>query len=384
MRSDLIARWRGIAPYIGPLTPIAPWLGILGTGLGLLFAGLATRWVLGSEWMVPLIAPMGGTAALVFIFPASPMSQPWSVIGGTLVATLSGLVATQLNDPIVAAPIALVLTVLLMARLRCLHPPSGAVALTVVLNGAVFQEAGTGYLFSLVLLNAGLLVVGAAVFHNLVRGRPYPHRVAQPLIRHTADAKPTDRIGVTTSDIEAALKTRAEMLDIDPADLAAILHEAEIEAFDRRSGAIRCRDIMSTDVATADRTTTLRRAHELIRTHNVKALPVIEADRTLVGIVTRANLLDRAVAARPRRPLLGLGVASDSFSRMLVEETMTAPVRSVRAETPLGELVPLLSDQGLRILPVVDGDNRLVGIVTQSDLIAALFRARRPVAGVAA
>ncbi len=53
---------------------------------------------------------------------------------------------------------------------------------------------------------------------------------------------------------------------------------------------------------------------------------------------------------------------------------MTTPARSVRPDTPAADLVPLMSEGGLHALPVVDANGQLAGIVTQSDLIAALFQ----------
>ncbi len=52
---------------------------------------------------------------------------------------------------------------------------------------------------------------------------------------------------------------------------------------------------------------------------------------------------------------------------------MTTPVRSARPETLIAALVPLMADGGWHHLPIVSTHGQLVGVVTQSDLIAALF-----------
>jgi len=57
-------------------------------------------------------------------------------------------------------------------------------------------------------------------------------------------------------------------------------------------------------------------------------------------------------------------------------QIMTKTVRTVRQDFHIVELVPLLSDQGLHHIPIVDNEDKLVGMVTQSDLIAALYRGR--------
>ena len=54
---------------------------------------------------------------------------------------------------------------------------------------------------------------------------------------------------------------------------------------------------------------------------------------------------------------------------------MTSPVTTIGADEPVARLVSLMSDAGLRHIPVVDADARLAGIVTRSELIAVLNRA---------
>ncbi len=58
-----------------------------------------------------------------------------------------------------------------------------------------------------------------------------------------------------------------------------------------------------------------------------------------------------------------------------VGSVMTRRVTTVREDTPVVRLVALMTDLGYRHVPVVDGDERLVGIVTRRELIAALHRA---------
>jgi len=51
-------------------------------------------------------------------------------------------------------------------------------------------------------------------------------------------------------------------------------------------------------------------------------------------------------------------------------------VQSALPNTPIGALVSPMADQGLHHMPVVDEGNRVVGIITQTDLLAALFQVR--------
>ena len=93
---------------------------------------------------------------------------------------------------------------------------------------------------------------------------------------------------------------------------------------------------------------------------------MVSPENRVVGIVTVSDLM-RAVT-------LTEGPSSAAFiSYRTVGDIMTAPARVASPETRVTALVPAMSDEGLHAVPVVDADERLVGIVTQSDLIAAAF-----------
>ncbi|MGZ3253432.1 MAG: HPP family protein [Burkholderiaceae bacterium] len=109
-----------------------------GALFGLMLTGLLSYSLLGrASATAYLIAPMGASAVLLFCVPASPLAQPWSIIGGNLVSALIGVTCAKLfvDAPLLAAALAGCLAIGAMFSLRCLHPPSGAVALTAVLGG---------------------------------------------------------------------------------------------------------------------------------------------------------------------------------------------------------------------------------------------------------
>ena len=79
----------------------------LGALLGIAFTGALTHFLLGSSGNIPmLVAPMGASAVLLFAVPASPLAQPWSIMGGKLVSAISdsmgyikGIVRTGFDVP---------------------------------------------------------------------------------------------------------------------------------------------------------------------------------------------------------------------------------------------------------------------------------------------
>jgi CBS domain-containing membrane protein len=342
-------------------------LACLCAGAGMLLAGWLSQRLLGgiNPWF---IAPMGASAVLLFALPASPLAQPWSVVGGNLVSALVGVSCAHLiSDPVLATALAVALAIGAMFALRCLHPPGGAVAATAVLGGPAVTALGYGFALTPVLANSVGMVACALLFNNLLRHHRYPHvahAAHAPAKGHqTADPLPSERFGFNRADLDAVIQDYEELLDISEDDLEAILHQVELRAFARRIGPTRCADIMSRDVITVDVGMSVEHAWHLLGQHNLRALPVTDGARGLAGIVTLRDLLDNGGEGLPRQR-----------RRALVGEAMTRHVQVARPEQPIGELVSLLSDQGLHHLPVIDEKRHIVGMLSQSDVIAALFR----------
>lgn len=347
--------------------------------VGILFTALLARAMLetGQAW---LIAPMGASAVLLFAVPASPLAQPWPVLGGNVISTAVGMACLLALGPTpLAAGLALALALVAMFALRCLHPPGGALALTAVLGGQAVQAQGFHFVLSPVALDTALLLLAAVLYNNLT-GRSYPHRAASVPGHGTTDAAPNRRVGFTSEDLDAVMHRYGQVLDIDRDDLDSLLRQAEAQAYRRRFGVIRCKDIMSRDVVTVEFGTSLEEAWHLLRRHRVKALPVLDRARRVIGIITLVDFMKHAQLdrhdgwARKLRDFLRPSGLTHSDRPEVVGQIMSSGVHSASEDTHVVELVPLLSDLGLHHIPVVDQDRRLAGMVTQSDLVAALYR----------
>ncbi|MEH3108407.1 MAG: HPP family protein [Sphingomonas fennica] len=178
-----------------------------------------------------IVAPIGASAVLLFAVPASPLAQPWPVIGGNTIAALVGVTAWRLiPDAAVAAGVAVGGAILLMSLCRCLHPPGGAAALTAVIGGESIHAAGYGFALVPVALNSVALVLLGIAFHRAT-GRSYPHRppVPAPAIRAEQAAA-----GLMPEDVDAALAEMHEGFDIAREDLDLLLARAHAHALRRR------------------------------------------------------------------------------------------------------------------------------------------------------
>jgi CBS domain-containing membrane protein len=339
---------------------------IVGGSLGVLLAASLSRWWAldhaAGPWMV---ASLGASAILVFGMPSSPLAQPWPVLGGsTLSALVGGICAALIPDPAVAGALAVGLAMALMVPLRCLHPPGGAMALYMVIS----QGNGLQQVVFPICFNALVLVI-LGVAYNTLTGRQYPHSQGW---RGSAGQRPSGHF--VASDVDAALAHYNQLLDVSREDLEGLLHLAGRAAFQRTLGDLRCSDVMSRPPLAVEAGVSLKDAWALMRSRQVKALPVVDSHRLVLGIVTVADFmrlanLDVHEGLGQRLRTLVMGRAGQPTS---VGEIMSHPVQVVEEQQHAMDLVPLFSQGGHHHMPVVDARQQLVGIITQTDLVRTL------------
>ncbi|CVI16883.1 CBS domain-containing membrane protein [Agrobacterium fabacearum CFBP 5771] len=349
------------------------------------FVGISLTGLLGSlafrldPTLPAMIAPMGASAVLLFAVPSSPLAQPWSILCGNIVSAFVGVtVALLVPDIFLASALAISLAIAAMMALRCLHPPSGAVALTAVLGGPAVHSLGYGFILWPVAGNSLILLILALVYNNAT-GRAYPHGLRLGKASHgTADPTPIQKIGFSSADLDEVLKEYDEVLDIDRDVLEMILRKTELRSWRRRALHLDCASVMSRDVVGVAPDDSLRHAHSLMRNHHFKALPVTNDRAEILGIVTQTDFLEKA-SWRNGRPSIGflqrlrLILSGTSAPNDTVKDIMTSPVRTVQPETAIEEAIIRFAEEGLHYLPVIDANGKMVGILSQSDVMVAML-----------
>lgn len=366
------ARWREWLPAPMAVDGRERLRAAMGALLGLLATALLAAAMLPHGSTVPwLVAPIGASAVLVFAAPASPFAHPWAVVGGNTLCALVGIACAQvLGTGPTAAACAVALAIAAMFALRCLHPPGGACALLTALGGIT----DTQFALAPVLLDS-LLLVAAGMAYNRATGRPYPQRDAT-----AAAAEQPLRRSFTDADLDAVLARYNQVLDVSREDLHSLLEQAQMQAWRRQAGQLRCSEVMTPAPVAVSFGTPLHEAWSLLRQHRVKALPVLDRARRVAGIVTLADFMREAgVDARPHwaprlREWLRPAPTCHSDKAEAVGQIMSRQVRVVSADRPIGELLPLFASTGHHHVPVLDGEQRLVGIITQSDVVRAIAR----------
>lgn len=133
--------------------------------------------------------------------------------------------------------------------------------------------------------------------------------------------------------------------------------------------------VMTTPVLTVTPDTSVAEAMQRMVEHDVKRLPVVDTDRRIVGIVSRVDIL-RAMAqppvAEPARPTPTPG------GGLTVGHVMMTEVPTVHTDATLSEVVDALVSAAQRRVVVVDGGRKVVGIITDGDLIKRASAVERP------
>jgi CBS domain-containing protein len=115
------------------------------------------------------------------------------------------------------------------------------------------------------------------------------------------------------------------------------------------------RDVMTRNPRTVSRQSAHREAAAIMRDENCGVVPVVDAAGRLEGILT-----DRDIVVR--------GVAHDRAHELRIEDVMTDDVSAVTEDEPLTSVLDLMGRKQVRRVPVVDRDDRLLGIISMADI----------------
>ncbi len=157
---------------------------------------------------------------------------------------------------------------------------------------------------------------------------------------------------------------------------------------------MQAKDVMTPDPVTVGPDAPVEEIARVLLDKRISGVPVVDEAGRVVGIVSEGDLIRRIGEEdddRPRRRSwwLQLFTLPEDRARAFVRahgrrarEIMTPDPVTVRPETPVADIARLLEERGIKRVPVVDADGRLVGIVSRADLLRALAVQRsQPVAG---
>ncbi len=349
-------------------------------GIGLIMA-------VSAQFLAPrdlpwVVASMGASAVLLFAVPHGPLSQPWNFVGGHLISAFLGItIAHLVPDKVLASGLAVGVAISVMYITRCLHPPGGATALSAVASGPAVHALGYQYMVTPILINVVVMLSWALFINNVLASRRYPEKLRRPQVRpdETEAGLVVAGLGVEPRDLDYAMRELGEYIDLSVSDLRALIELTAAHAARRELGRLTCGQIMTPDPVFAEYDTPVEQAWQRMGELKVRALPVVDHRRHVIGILTIADFLrqvrdsnEGTLAERLRhfiQPSPGLTTDKPEFAGHL----MTRDPVVVKADEHVMDLFPIYLSEGVHHLPVVDETGRLVGMVTPKDLLKALY-----------
>jgi CBS domain-containing protein len=145
------------------------------------------------------------------------------------------------------------------------------------------------------------------------------------------------------------------------------------------------KDIMVKKVITIQKDASVEELSELLVKNRISGVPVLDSDGKLVGIATEGDLIIKDSDLHfPRYfKLLDSIIYLESlnkFKRSLkkflgtkVEDVMTAEIKTVKEDTPVGEAANIMIKYNINRVPVLDSKDELVGIVTRADIVGSMI-----------
>ncbi|WP_248960689.1 CBS domain-containing protein [Sphaerisporangium perillae] len=149
------------------------------------------------------------------------------------------------------------------------------------------------------------------------------------------------------------------------------------------------RDVMTREVASVNGSTPFKDVAEVLVRHGVSAVPVVDGEGHVIGVISEADLLRKeefreqyygedyrpSLRSRLRRHIGGQGGSPEEKARgESAAELMTKPAITVRSYTSVVTAARQMSEHGVKRLPVVDDDGLLEGIVSRHDLLTMFVR----------
>jgi CBS-domain-containing membrane protein len=138
-------------------------------------------------------------------------------------------------------------------------------------------------------------------------------------------------------------------------------------------------DVMTADVVSVREDASFREIVDLLREHDVSALPVVDGGNLVVGVVSEADLLHKLeFAGDSERPRLFEGhrirVARERAAGVVARDLMSTPAVTVMPQVTIVEAAKLMESSRVKRLPVVNLAGRLIGIVSRQDLVKVFLR----------
>ena len=181
---------------------------------------------------------------------------------------------------------------------------------------------------------------------------------------------------ISGEDLSAALREVKTYIDITEEDLKKIYEIALRHAKERLALKIPVKDVMTLVVIAVKEDSDINEAARVLSEGNVSGLPVVDSENSVIGVITEADILSAAGMEKGYtfkdilRHIFGEPPRKKK-KRDKVKDMMTAPAITTKPDRDIREVAGILDEKQIKRLPVVDDENRLIGIISRADIVRA-------------
>ncbi len=183
-------------------------------------------------------------------------------------------------------------------------------------------------------------------------------------------------VELSDEDVYDAMKQISGYLDITPGDFKEIYGLAFQHAISRLTLAVKAKDIMNRDVLYVTPVTPLKEVAEIMGRRGISGVPVVDEGRKVAGIISEKDFLSHMGMQKNitfmsvvAECLIGNGCMAVDIRGKSAGDIMTTPAISVYEDTSIMEIDNLMRKHRINRVPVLNKNDKLIGIVTRTDLL---------------
>lgn len=186
-------------------------------------------------------------------------------------------------------------------------------------------------------------------------------------------------VDISDDDVLAAMKKISGYLDITPADFKEVYSVAYQQAMNRLNRSVRAEAVMTRKVVCVDIDTPLETVADLMATHNISGVPVLDRDGRVAGMISDQDIWIELTGQRHQSIIHVIKKyhrdascpTAESLKDRCAEHIMSLPAITVNGDATLTDIAGIFNAKNINRVPVVDREGKPIGIVTRSDIVGS-------------
>lgn len=182
---------------------------------------------------------------------------------------------------------------------------------------------------------------------------------------------------ISDEDVQAAIRETRIRVSISADELKKLYVSARSHAMVRMAANSCVRNAMTRDVLAVNKFDDISHAVRILSGKNISGLPVVDGEHRVVGMISEADVVSMVGSEKGHtfmdyvRHFLGRPLPERKMGH-IVADIMTSPAITVCPDAEISEAVRLMDAHRIRRLPVVDKEQRLVGLISRADVVRTL------------